>query len=597
MNKPAADTSGNGAAKKGAGFGCLILFALLFAAGGTGIGALAVHDVWLWVQSRHWVETPARLHAAKLETHHDSDGGNMFEATATYSYTFKGRRYQSQRVALQTGSDNIGSYQSDRVAELKAALQRGGKFRCYVNPDDPSRSLLFRDLRGGFLALKLTMALLFGLVGFGLLIGAVIAKRKAKRQQVVAADKPDAPWLWRDDWKTGRIRSAAGYEALFVTLFAFFWNAISWPVFLIVMNDRQKAPLLVVGAFPLIGCGLMAWAAYVWLRRLKWGVSEFEMAAVPGVIGGPLAGFIHAPAGIQPADGFVLHLRCVRRTSDGENTSEKTIWEDEKRIVRDLTTSDGQHTLIPVQFTIPYDQPSSGDPVKWKLRVQAKVTGVDYNAEFEVPVFRTAASSPQVPADVEKSAERYSPPVPLAELVQCLGARLEEDFPDRRTIYFPMLRNRGMIAVLGFITAIWISICVGIWMSSAPLIFPIVFGLFGVLMVGALVYAIFQRTRITFGKDGLVLTWRVLGPERRRKFGPKEIASVEVTPSGTQSGSKTYWKLTASTHDGRSQTLISELPSRTDAQQLANEIEKSLGVQGAGSSAISLESELPADLR
>jgi len=308
---------------------------------------------------------------------------------------------------------------------------------------------------------------------------------------------------------------------------------------------------------------------------------------------------IHVPRAIQPEEGFALRLQCLQRiTNDGEHTSEKLLWEDEKRIIRDLSAADGTRTLIPVQFTIPYDQPSSGGDVKWKLRAQAKVIGVDYNAEFEAPVFRTAASSPQPLGEIEKAAERNSRPTPFPVLVGRLGARLEEDFPDRRVIYFPMLRNRGMLGVLGFITAIWISICVGIWLSDAPLVFPIVFSLFGATLFGALVYEAFQRTRITFGKNGLVCTWRVIGPERRREFGSNEISSIDVAPSGTHTGNKTYWKLTANAFDGRSQTLISQLASRSDAQELADEIEKTFGRSGAAtSSPISLETELPAELR
>jgi hypothetical protein len=155
---------------------------------------------------------------------------------------------------------------------------------------------------------------------------------------------------------------------------------------------------------------------YLWLRRLKWGVSEFEMAAVPGVIGGPMAGVIHAPGGIDPQDGFLLRLVCVR-PAKGEDQPEKTLWEREQRLLRDLITADGRRTLIPVKFTIPYELPASADDVKWKLQSSAAVRGIDYFAEFELPVFKTAASSPTQATTHDNDADDHSPRVKLdAEL-------------------------------------------------------------------------------------------------------------------------------------------------------------------------------------
>jgi hypothetical protein len=91
---------------------------------------------------------------------------------------------------------------------------------------------------------------------------------------------------------------------------------------------------------------------------------------------------------------------------------------------------------------------------------------------------------------------------------------------------------------------------------------------------------------------------RVIGAGKQREFRPDEISDIEVRPSGTQSGNKTYWKLTLNPVGGKPQTLVSELASRTDAQQLAREIEKSVGLHRADErSPISLETELPADLR
>ena len=53
--------------KSSRGLGCLILFALPFAAGGLVVGYLASRSLITWYEARQWVETPARILQADLE--------------------------------------------------------------------------------------------------------------------------------------------------------------------------------------------------------------------------------------------------------------------------------------------------------------------------------------------------------------------------------------------------------------------------------------------------------------------------------------------------------------------------------------------------
>jgi hypothetical protein len=387
------------------GVGCLLLFALPFALVGAGVGVIVLRDLWTWRSAQSWVETPATLLATHLDEDH-SDDSTTYSVTATYTYRFNGKAYTSKRVGLHSGSDNMGSYHQDRARELEAILRAGGRLPCYVDPDDPARAMLFRDLRPGLLTMKIVFALVFGGVGFGLLIGGTYGYRRVKREEEAKKAMPDKPWMWREDWAAGRIRSSEGKMAWGITIFAAIWNGVCWPVFFLVWNNPRGPagpPILLVALFPAVGALIGAWAAYLWLRRLRWGVSEFEMAAVPGVLGGPLAGVIHAPRGIKANGGFVLQLVCNESTQQSRGSDSSTeiyaLWSAEQKIDRDLETGDGGETLIPVKFLVPYELPPSGDNLKWQLEVRAETFGVDYYAEFEVPVFKTAASSPTVAAD------------------------------------------------------------------------------------------------------------------------------------------------------------------------------------------------------
>jgi hypothetical protein len=585
------------------GGGCLMLFALPFAGFGLFMAGMVVRDFWTWSAVQSWAPTPATLLKAEAREDSDSDGGTTYRAVAEYRYEFGGKAYESDRVAVHAGSDNIGSYQRDRARELMQLKNAGKPITCYVNPDDPAEAILFRDLRPGFFVFKSLFALVFGGVGFGLLYGGVWAIGDAKRTAALARQYPDKPWKWKEAWRTGRIKSSVG-AAWAVGLFAAFWNAISWTVFIgiVLSGQLEFGPVLLVLLFPLIGVFLAGWAIYLFARRVKWGVSEFEMATLPGVLGGPLAGMIHAPANIAAQDGFTIRLACietVRERSGGEtNSREVTRWDHEKTIVRDL--SRGDRTLIPVQFIIPYGLPSSGeDDIKWKLTAEAKTDGVDYHAEFEIPVFETPASSKNPPSDIETAAGLYAAPPEFATIASRLGTVLEEDFPDRRRLYFPMARNRGLAIGLSLAVIICLIIAAATAISPAPVFIPIGVGFVGVILLVFAGYAVLERSRLEFGRRGVAYQRSVIRAGKRHQFEPQAIKSIEVDRSGTEVNGVPYWKVILRTHDGAEHTLATEIKARQVADRLADEISAAVCVKAASGapSAVALEAELPEELR
>lgn len=585
------------------GVGCIVLFALPFAVAGLAISGWAVFDLWSWSDAQQWIQTPARLISAKLEVKPDDDGNVTYKATAHYRYEFGGRDYESRRVAIATGSDNVGSYQQDRGRELERLLRAGRPTVCYVNPDDPSQALLFRDFRPGYFALKLIAGLLFGSVGLGLLVAGWIGLRKLRREAALAAAHPAEPWRWRDDWSAGRLQSDTRTKAWGAAGVALFWNAISLPTFIgaMLQDDVHWGAKLLIALFPLVGAGLAYWAILVWLQYRRWGVSEFEMAASSGVLGGPLAGIIHAPGGIEPPEGFTLTLACVRRVNSGDNTRCQTLWEQERNIQRNLVVDDGR-TLIPVQFVIPYDLPPSAEKVEWKLSVHAAVPGADYHAEFQPPVFHTAASSPNPVADAAVSASIYAPPPDFPRFVVQLGAELVEDSPDCRTIYFPPFRNRLLGVTMIAVTVLVTAIAVGLFFSPTPRMFVWSSTGFATLMFLLTVNAVLERTQLTFGQRGLVVENSVLRTTRT-ELPLEHVTAIDVVPTNTSVGGTNYHRVIArelGKHDGSTITLANEIARRQHAERLAEEIRVALGLSSQRKDAENvptLEDELPEELR
>lgn len=257
---------------------------------------------------------------------------------------------------------------------------------------------------------------------------------------------PDEPWLWTDKWRDGRIRSNSSWAAAaVVTVFAVIWNAASWGAGLAVylQGGLSREPGIVVFllVFGVAGLALIAGAAYLVLLARKYPATVFEMSGVPGVLGGRLAGSIEIPPQVPAGIEARVNLKCwrasQRRGSSGSTST--TIWQDE----RTLTTTGGS---LPVAFAIPYELPPSelperfgmydASPYSWTLSVAVPTAGVDYTADYSVPVFATEASDRTVATGVVE-------PAASAERPSHAKATLSESSAERTVFTLPPAKGLG----------------------------------------------------------------------------------------------------------------------------------------------------------
>src|SRR5881296_14892 len=113
-----------------AGLGCLVLFALPFCVAGVGLTAYVLYGVIQWQRMQGWVEVPATILHAELKVNRGGKGGPTHEALARYRYGFAGRPHLGDRVSINGGGDNIGSFQKEAFAELDRHRRAGAPFRC-----------------------------------------------------------------------------------------------------------------------------------------------------------------------------------------------------------------------------------------------------------------------------------------------------------------------------------------------------------------------------------------------------------------------------------------------------------------------------------
>ncbi len=552
--------------KASGGAGCLALFALPFAAVGVGALGMFAWTISSWVSMQSWRETPARIDRVELVAD-DSGDSTTYRVEAEYAYGWEGREYCGDRVSMHTGSDNIGSFHQRAAAELGEHRDSGRPFPCFVNPDDPSQAVLYRNPRIEMLGAMLLFGLVFGGAGFGILGAAFFGARENRETAALRGRHPDAPWRWKKEWDAGVISAHSKGKMIGAFAFAALWNLVSSPVLFFVPGEVQGGNLaaLIGLLFPLVGLGAIVMAVYFALQWRRYGDTVFEMDAVPGVVGGTLSGRVRIPTVVLPEEDAVMALECVRRrtTGSGKNrsTSETTLWQEERSVPRGALVQESRATLVPVRFLIPPEQPStdeedSDNRLLWRLRARMAVPGVDFSAAFEVPVFRTAES----PAPGETAGDNGTAvmaldeagnaipdpaapdPAKTGEVLRRAGVLTAPAPGGGMALVFPMFRHPGMALGTLAITAVWGGVVALLVHLGAPLFFPLVFGLFLLLLVWMTLEVCFGSSRVEVSRDGLRARGGLfgLGAERRLAFG--DVAGLDLQRT-MQAGNTLYYSV------------------------------------------------------
>lgn len=552
------------------GFGCLFLFALPFAVVGFVVAFMAGLRLWSWAEARDWREVPARILEVELEEH-TGDGSTTYEAVARYEYQYEGTTYQGNDVGLGSGADNIGSFHEDKYRELELYRSQDRMFRCYVDPDNPSRSILYREARWGLLSLMGLFALIFGGVGIGLMFGGLWGKRKLDEEENLTDLNPTEPWRWKPEWAEGRIASSGKARFVLPAIMAILWNLISTPLLFVLPKEiiEKENYLALIGfLFPLGGFGLLVWAGRAFIRWKKFGDSVFEMSTFPGVIGGRLAGRVLTSIDLDPSAGFLVTLNNINRvtTGSGDNrsTSERILWQDERHLLEESAQYDPSRSEIPVEFQIPFDaspteERSDDDQVLWRLQVEAEVPGVDFDAQFEIPVFETAQSRPATEEDaihIQPWGGGTEPTLDVAEF----GIASELLSTGGQRLTFGAARHKGAALALTAFLAVWLGFNYLLIHLDAPIVFPIIWGLFSLLILFGTLDLWFERRTIDVHSDHLVLTGGIFGLGKTLEIQCSAIEEIKPV-RGMQAGDKLFYRVQITTHDDKRYIAATKLDS------------------------------------
>jgi hypothetical protein len=459
--------------------------------------------------------------------------------------------------------------------------------------------------RGTHSEFETVAAILFGsvfvFIGGGLIYAAVRGYGLLTQQAAREEASPLSPWLWRTDWALRRAESQNKSSAVTFWVLAVFCNMVTLPFLPGVLQQfsrlRDPRVFLLLG-FNLLGGILIVKAARATIRQRRFGDTYFEFDFLPFSSGERVSGRIHLQLDTRAEHGIDVRLSCVRKvvsgSGDHSTTNQIILWQAEQNVPSDAVAPGPLGRAIPVDFSIPaesaitsHDNPR--DQILWLLHAQADVPGVDYTDDFEIPVFRGAASADTV-RESESSAFSTANTFGFAatrsddsgEVAQPAHTKVVVGMGSGGTeFYFPAFRNPSRALILLLVTVAWSGVVYLLYQKHPPIFFLIAFGFCDLLLIVGTLHVLLGSARITVRNGEIFSRTGIFGLGRTRRIQVSEVVSIVPVVSaqqGTSSGNALH-AIRMRLKDGRKITLADEIDSRQEARWVVSQIETLAGLK------------------
>jgi hypothetical protein len=329
-----------------------MLFALVFAVcfGGVGVFAASAMGaaVWEGLEAENWIRV--RANVVKY------DGSGL-----QYRYRVGERDYAGEKIGV--GWLQNSEIDAEVDARLTAAMSTEKPVTVFVNPADPTKSVVDPQIPWMMLAFMTPFAFGFGGVGLGaayvllrILTGADEKKKAAARRGAPAP-----------------VKSSAAGEVAAIWIFAFFWNVISFPIALVAVPDlvRNGEWLgLLVLIFPGIGVLLLWGAISATIRMLRRGPARLVVSTSEPRMGLPLSGHVEFSRGVKAGDHFRARLGAYFK--GGGDSSPTSAWHKEVN-VQVVQGPDGERANfrfdVPSRLKTSLLDPEDYGDLSWRLEL------------------------------------------------------------------------------------------------------------------------------------------------------------------------------------------------------------------------------------
>ena len=158
--------------------------------------------------------------------------------------------------------------------------------------------------------------------------------------------------------------------------------------------EIKTAQLVTLGVFVAIGIVFAVIAVRSMIRFFLFGESHCCIVGKAGVLNKKMSGVVRSKNEIKATGDFTVELQCLETYSTGSGKNRRTEckvhWQSKQQV-----SLQGRSSMagVPFSFDLPNYTPETGyqlarGTVSWQLKIHAPVEGVDYSADFTVPVFK-----------------------------------------------------------------------------------------------------------------------------------------------------------------------------------------------------------------
>jgi hypothetical protein len=193
-----------------------------------------------------------------------------------------------------------------------------------------------------------------------------------------------------------------------------------------------------------------------------------------------------------------------------------------------------------------------------------------------VPVLQ-AVSALRKMKKIPSAGAAAAPPASIEEVRRDEHSKIQvRDAPDGREFYFPGAPNPAATFVIATLMLFWSAMVWGLFYTKAPLVFPIVFGLAGVVVFLGCLSLWLKETRVTINSKGVHAAQRWVFFDRKHSFDAGDIARFD-SKIGMRSGQQVYYDIQLITRAERKITVATGITSKPETNWLVQEMTKALG--------------------
>ncbi len=522
-----------------------------------------------------WHSVDAELLRAKITSHQSrNDNGSyttMYKVVAQYRYQVDGTSYEGDRPSISTGSSSDRDDHEQLLKRIKSAQQRNGHIVVWYNPDNPSESVYSRKLNWRLLILMTLFTGIFIIIGGGI-IGYTFVT--GSDDAAIAGADSDKPWTTRSAWASSNINSQAQGSTR-LAWFLVVLSVLFFGTFTLAMFGQHPVATAIAVLLPIIPLLVLKRAIRLQREWRRFGHVPLQLDPYPGVIGGQVGGQILVPTQLNTGDHYLLTLKCIKHwtTRNGSKTRSHSgeVWSEQQSV--DLK-NDIHGTRIKFQFNVPAGLPPSSEPDssyhKWVLSVKGDMQGIDFEREYELPVFITVDSK-SVTEELEqtplKTSERH-------EVEKRLSLSRNGE-----TINMEMPRQSSAVVLVG-ISGAFIIVGIGIgWLNTQ--IFGYIFALVGCLFFTLAMWVWGRNSKIAISAnscDVQVFWFNYL--VKHHQLSSQDVRSIDIyrSSSSTSGNSKIDQRfgLRLLTNRGRRIDIGGEFKSERNATYMKQELERIL---------------------